>query len=238
MFCHGRPQPLRLKSREIPLGAIKIPLHAILQKGHETYHPVPMNISPASHWNRLKIPWQATSWPHHRRTRIWPPWPLRRARRTSWRSQGLDMVVSSSSWGYPKLAGWFISGKIPIYKWMMTRGTPYFGKPPYLLSKFCSPECPQREFGQLFQPHKFDVASCSTIPLGAVLKNAWSQTTPPQINKHTLLEIHKTTISPSWLVVKVLFLQQPVVTISGHWVSKSHQWLPFVHYHPFLWNWL
>ena len=36
-----------------------------------------------------------------------------------------DMVVSSSSWGYPKLAGWFISWK-SIYKWMMLIGVPHF----------------------------------------------------------------------------------------------------------------
>ena len=35
-------------------------------------------------------------------------------------------------WGYPKLAGWFISGKIPTKKWMMTGGTPMTSrKPPY-----------------------------------------------------------------------------------------------------------
>ena len=33
-----------------------------------------------------------------------------------------DMGVASQSWGYPKVAGWFILWKIRL-KWMMTRGT-------------------------------------------------------------------------------------------------------------------
>ena len=41
----------------------------------------------------------------------------------------IKMVVSSSSWGYPKLAGWF-RRENPIYKWMITRGTPHFRKFP------------------------------------------------------------------------------------------------------------
>ena len=35
--------------------------------------------------------------------------------------------------GTPKLAGWFFEGKIPIYQWMMTGGTPYFRKPPDMM---------------------------------------------------------------------------------------------------------
>jgi len=35
--------------------------------------------------------------------------------------------VGFHQWGYPKLAGWVISWKIPIYKWMMTGGTPISG---------------------------------------------------------------------------------------------------------------
>ena len=34
-----------------------------------------------------------------------------------------QLGVSSSSWGYPKVAGWFMVGKIPL-KWMMTGGPP------------------------------------------------------------------------------------------------------------------
>jgi hypothetical protein len=34
----------------------------------------------------------------------------------------------SKPWGYPFIAGWFISkGKSPISKWMITRGTPISG---------------------------------------------------------------------------------------------------------------
>jgi len=34
----------------------------------------------------------------------------------------------SQKWGTP-IAGWFISWKIPAQKWMITRGTPWIGKP-------------------------------------------------------------------------------------------------------------
>ena len=40
----------------------------------------------------------------------------------------LVMGVSSSSWGYPKLAGWFLwTGKSHHSKWMMTGGSPISG---------------------------------------------------------------------------------------------------------------
>ena len=51
----------------------------------------------------------------------------------SWRYPGFMYTfigVSSSSWGYSQMFhGWLISGEIPIYKWMITRGTPMLRNP-------------------------------------------------------------------------------------------------------------
>ena len=41
-----------------------------------------------------------------------------------------NLGVSSSSWGYPFIAGWFLSWKIPSFEIrMITRGTPVLGNP-------------------------------------------------------------------------------------------------------------
>ena len=42
-----------------------------------------------------------------------------------------DMGVSMKIWKVTPMAGGFMLGRIPPQKWMMTRGTPISGNPPY-----------------------------------------------------------------------------------------------------------
>ena len=84
----------------------------------------------------IEIPWNLTENPMEIEITVTHLGPALQVRQlafaqpetASWTGFDGDMEVSSSSWGYPKLAGWFISWQIPL-KWMRTGGTPILGNP-------------------------------------------------------------------------------------------------------------
>ena len=60
-----------------------------------------------------------------RQPRLWPPWTL----------QNCQNWWVPKSWGYPCIAGWFITEN-PKQKWMITRGTPHSRNPPHVYHPF------------------------------------------------------------------------------------------------------